>query len=156
MIATHFIIITMLFSLFAPLQHEPSGIGELRRMDDVVYQSRKAESVSRGVIRTLTMEITAYSEHYESCGKLPTDPAYGITASGEKVRKGIVAADTRVIPMHSLIEIEGYGRFEVKDTGSAIQGNKLDIYLPSHQEAVKFGRRKAKVHIIRLGRGDVL
>ena len=151
MIGSTFIIIAMLFNLSIP--PDPlCSIGELRRMDDVVYQqSSRTEPVSRGAIRTLSMEITAYSEHYESCGKHPGEPGYGITASGEKVREGIVAADTRVLPMHSIIEIEGYGRFEVKDTGSAIKGNKLDLYLPSHKSALKWGRKTLKVHIIRLG-----
>ena len=83
-------------------------------------------------------------------------PDYGRTASGEMVRRGIVAVDTDVIPMHSLIRIEGAGDlsgvYEVKDTGGAIKGIRVDIYVPTKHEAYKFGKRDIKVFILREGK----
>ena len=132
-------------------------MGELKVIENAemnLTKKREVAEVSRGALRTLQMEVTAYSEHYESCGKHPGEEGYGITASGEPVRLGIVAADPKVLPLHSLIYVEGIGKLEVKDTGSAIKGNKLDLYLPSHKSAVQWGRKTLKVTILRIGRVD--
>lgn len=99
------------------------------------------------------MMATAYTE---AEGAFPSDhPAYGTTASGEKVRRGIIAADTDVLPMHSKVYVkadEWSGIYEVKDTGGAIVGNKIDIYVPTKDEAFKFGRRNVEVFVIEYGK----
>lgn len=100
----------------------------------------------------MEVEVTAYTEAEDECGKPVGHPAYGITASGEKVRRGIIAVDTSVIPMHSKVVIEGLGKWSgeyvAKDTGGAIVGNRVDIYVPTKQEAFELGRRKAKLYIV--------
>ena len=100
----------------------------------------------------IEVEVTAYTEAEDECGKPVGHPAYGITASGEKVRRGIIAVDTSVIPMHSKVVIEGLGKWSgeyvAKDTGGAIVGNRVDIYVPTKQEAFELGRRKAKLYIV--------
>lgn len=93
-------------------------------------------------------EITAYTAGFESCGKLPTDPSYGITASGIKVREGIIATDIRYIPFGTKVYIEGLGVFESQDVGGDIKGNRIDIYMESLQDALKFGRQFRKVIIL--------
>ena len=96
-------------------------------------------------------EITAYTAGYESCGKLPSHPAYGITANGNKVKKGIVAVDTRVLPFGSIIYIEGVGVFTADDTGGDIKGNRIDIYMENLDDAIKFGRQFKKVYVLKKG-----
>lgn len=100
----------------------------------------------------MEVEVTAYTEAEDECGKPVGHPAYGITASGEKVRRGIIAVDTSVIPMHSKVIIEGLGKWSgeyvAKDTGGAIVGNRIDIYVPTKQEAFELGRRKAKLYVV--------
>lgn len=100
----------------------------------------------------MEVEVTAYTEAEDECGKPIGHPAYGITASGEKVRRGIIAVDTSVIPMHSKVIIEGLGKWSgeyvAKDTGGAIVGNRIDIYVPTKQEAFELGRRKAKLYMV--------
>ena len=100
----------------------------------------------------MDIEVTAYTEAEDECGKPIGHPAYGITASGEKVRRGIIAVDTSVIPMHSKVLITGLGKwsgeYEAKDTGGAIVGNRVDIYVPTKKEAFELGRRKAKLYIL--------
>ena len=107
-------------------------------------------------IAGLHFVATAYTAAEDECGKPMGHPDYGRTASGEMVRRGIVAVDTDVIPMHSLIRIEGAGDlsgfYEVKDTGGAIKGNRVDIYVPTKHEAYKFGKRDIKVFILREGK----
>lgn len=96
-------------------------------------------------------EITAYTAGFESCGKLPSHPAYGITANGNKVKKGIVAVDTRVLPFGSIIYIEGVGVFTADDTGGDIKGNRIDIYMENLDDAIKFGRQFKKVYVLKKG-----
>jgi 3D (Asp-Asp-Asp) domain-containing protein len=78
----------------------------------------------------------------------------GKTASGAMVRRGIVAADPRVLPLGTRISVSGSshsGTYLVADTGGVIKGRIIDIWVPSCGEAVAFGRRKVTVTI--LGRG---
>lgn len=72
----------------------------------------------------------------------------GRTASGELVRKGIIAADPRILPLGTKVHIEGMGEFVVKDTGGAIKGMRIDIWIPSTKDALKFGRRQVKLKVI--------
>lgn len=72
----------------------------------------------------------------------------GITASGLRVRKGLVAVDPRVIPLGTKVKVEGIGILLAADTGGAIKGNRLDIFLESHAEAIAFGRQKRRVTIL--------
>ena len=120
-------------------------------LDKPIVEEIRTDTVSRGEKRYVECEITAYTEHYASTGKTPSHPAYGIMASGEKVRPGVAAADLKVFPMHSILIVEGVGVVEVKDTGSAIIGNKLDLYFESEKDAIEWGRKTRKVYIVRLG-----
>lgn len=75
----------------------------------------------------------------------------GRTASGEQVRRGIIAADRRILPLGTVVHIEGMGTFVVKDTGGAIKGNRIDIWMPNG--AMKFGRRRVQLRVISKPRG---
>lgn len=72
----------------------------------------------------------------------------GRTASGKNTRQGIIAADPRVLPLGTKVHIEEHGTFVVADTGGAIKGNKIDIWVSSKAEALKFGRKKVKLKIL--------
>lgn len=77
-----------------------------------------------------------------------------VTASGVTSKYGIVAADPRVLPIGSIVKVfagEYTGLYTVMDTGGSIKGNIIDIYLTNHQEAVKFGRRKIGIEVLRFG-----
>ena len=74
----------------------------------------------------------------------------GRTASGGSVRRGIVAADTRILPLGTRINISAgaySGTYTVADTGGAVRGRILDIWVPNCSEAIKFGRRSIKVSV---------
>lgn len=97
---------------------------------------------------TFIAECTAYTEGIESCGKLPTHPAYGITASGKRVKEGMIAVDTRYIPFGTRVYIEGLGVYVAEDTGGAIKGNRIDIYMSDLNKAIEFGRQNRRVIIL--------
>lgn len=74
------------------------------------------------------------------------------TASGTKPKANYtIAVDTRIIPLDSILYIEGFGYFIAQDTGSAIKGNRIDIFVDSHQQALKLGRKKANVYLLKKG-----
>jgi 3D (Asp-Asp-Asp) domain-containing protein len=78
----------------------------------------------------------------------------GKTASGAPVRRGIVAADPRILPLGTRINISGSshsGTYLVADTGGVIKGRIIDIWVPSCAEAIRHGRRKITVTV--LGKG---
>ena len=74
------------------------------------------------------------------------------TASGTPPQRGIVAADPAVLPLGSRIRVRGAGSYSgdyvVRDTGGKIQGRKIDIYIPKHAQAKRFGRRHVKVEVL--------
>lgn len=94
--------------------------------------------------------LTAYSADAASTGKNPGDAGYGITASGTTVTEGrTIAVDKKVIPMGWWVYIDGIGYRRAEDTGSAIKGNKIDVYFDSHSYANKFGvKRGYTVYVI--------
>jgi len=79
----------------------------------------------------------------------------GTTAAGTRTHTGIVAADPRVLPVGSVLRIVTptrlAGIYTVMDTGSAVKGRVLDIFMPSCEHAVEFGRRSVRVEILRRG-----
>lgn len=73
------------------------------------------------------------------------------TATGERLRKGIVAVDPKVIPMHTKMFITGsveYGLGVAEDTGGVIKGNIVDLAYMSYDECIQFGRRQMQVYIL--------
>lgn len=91
-------------------------------------------------IKTLKMESTAYYGH-------------GITASGLKpVRNpngvSTIAVDPKVIPLGTKVYVSGYGVAIAADTGGAIKGNIIDVFLNSHAECISWGRRQVTVQIL--------
>lgn len=94
-------------------------------------------------------KLTAYCNCRKCCGRW----AGGPTASGTMPAEGrTVAVDKKVIPLGTRVYIEGYGEFIAEDTGSAIKGNRIDIYMDSHYDARNFaggnGSCKREVWIV--------
>jgi len=100
--------------------------------------------------RVLKMEVTAYCPCKKCCGK----GARGITASGARISHNdglFVAADTTLLPFRTKLLIPGYASGKavpVLDRGGAIKGNRLDVFFPTHEQALKWGRRTIDVTII--------
>jgi 3D (Asp-Asp-Asp) domain-containing protein len=82
----------------------------------------------------------------------------GRTASGHKVRPGIIAADPRVLPLGTVVHLQAgeySGVYTVLDTGGAIKGRLIDVYVPTRKEALNFGRRQVKLRVIGSTRATV-
>ena len=96
-----------------------------------------------------TFVITHYDNCKLCCGKEIGQPAYGITASGKRASTGTIAVDPKIIPLGSLVEIEGLGVFRAEDTGGAIKGKRIDIWCRNHQIAQHLGVKKLNVKIVK-------
>ena len=75
----------------------------------------------------------------------------GRTASGKPVARGLIAADRRVLPIGTRVRLEAgsySGEYTVADTGGAVRGRKIDIWMPSTHEAMRFGRRPVKLTVL--------
>ncbi len=81
----------------------------------------------------LYCESTAYTgDGITATGTVPVYNPNGIST---------IAVDPRVIPLGSLVYVDGYGKAVAADTGGAIQGSIIDIYVNSHDHATSWGRK---------------
>ncbi|HEX8177511.1 MAG TPA: 3D domain-containing protein [Pyrinomonadaceae bacterium] len=78
----------------------------------------------------------------------------GRGASGLGVRTGTIAADPRVLPFGTRVRLDAgpySGEYVVTDSGSAVKGNKIDVWVPTNKEACRFGRRNVKLTVLSYG-----
>lgn len=108
-----------------------------------------------------SVEVTAtgYTAGIESTGKVPTDPEYGITYSGVRVKRDIystIAADLSVFPIGTILYIPNYGYGVVADKGGAIKGNDIDLYFDTVSDVYnEWGKRKLAVYVVKEGNGTL-
>lgn len=104
------------------------------------------QQVSRGVTTGTEYYVTAtaYTAYCNGCS--------GRTATGFNLRANpnakVIAVDPRVIPLGTKVYVEGYGYAVAADTGGAIKGYKIDLFMPSKSEAYHWGRKKVKIKIL--------
>ncbi|MDN3451166.1 ubiquitin-like domain-containing protein [Planococcus sp. APC 3906] len=94
--------------------------------------------------RTLIVSATAYTASCTGCS--------GITATGINLKANpglkVIAVDPNVIPLGSKVYVEGYGYAVAGDTGGAIKGNKIDLFMAKQSSAIAFGRQQVKVTVL--------
>lgn len=120
--------------------------------DQVVAVGTKAEEVadvqvSRGndsVAKEFYVRATAYTASCNGCS--------GTTATGVNLKANpnakVIAVDPNVIPLGTKVYVEGYGYAVAADTGSAIKGNKIDVFLSSKSAAYRWGSKNVKIKIL--------
>lgn len=107
-----------------------------------VVQQPAAGAVSRGGAapvnyrKVFRMTATAYTHTGNN------------TATGVYPRLGTVAVDPRVIPLGSKLYVEGYGYGRAEDTGGAIKGQRIDVFLDTNRECIQWGRRPVTVYLL--------
>ncbi len=104
--------------------------------------------------KVLEMNATAYTSRFSCTGKNPGDPEFGICYTGMNAREGIIAVDTKVIPLYTKVYVEvvgstkDYGFAIAGDIGSAIKGNLIDLYFDSGEAVDSWGKKKVRVYIL--------
>jgi 3D (Asp-Asp-Asp) domain-containing protein len=113
---------------------EAAPPNETKAAVDKTETGAEAEAASPAV----TFTATAYSLR-------------GRTASGAGVRRGIIAADRKILPLGTRVRLEAgaySGEYVVADTGGAVRGRKIDIWMPHTSEAMRFGRRPVRLTVL--------
>lgn len=122
---------------------------ERREPEPVVFQmGRSGFAASRGTYvrhRVLSMSATGYDASPQTIGPGAT----GRTRTGRWAEYGVVAVDPRVIPLNTIVYVEGYGFALACDTGGAIKGNRIDLCFDSRSTALHYGRKRVRVHVLR-------
>lgn len=122
---------------------------------DAAKPNELAESAKPVTAATVTEKPEPEAADYEAApAQVFTATAYslrGRTASGKLVTRGLIAADRRVLPLGTRVRIEAgsySGEYTVADTGGAVRGRKIDIWVPNTGEAMRFGRRPIKLTVL--------
>lgn len=127
--------------------------------DEIDAPKKLEEALDLGQYPTKKVLATGYTAGAESTGKKPSHPQYGITYSGVKVKRDLystIAADTSVFPIGTILFIPDYGYGVVADTGSAIKGNRIDLYYQTVEEVFsKWGKKELEVYIVEYGNGKL-
>lgn len=106
-------------------------------------KTNEVTSSNGGTISLGEFKLTAYCACSKCCGKWAGSP----TASGVMPQANhTIAVDTSVIPFGTKVLING-NTYVAEDTGSGINGNKIDIYFNSHQDALNFGVQYKEVFV---------
>ncbi|WP_304980215.1 peptidoglycan-binding protein [Alkalihalobacillus sp. AL-G] len=105
---------------------------------------RRVAPRSAAVGKELNVESTAYTANCSGCS--------GITKMGINLKKypdgKVIAVDPSVIPLGSIVHVEGYGYAIAADIGGAIDGNKIDVFIPNRDDAYQWGRRDVHIRVI--------
>ncbi|WP_301107924.1 3D domain-containing protein [Sporosarcina sp.] len=109
--------------------------------------SKKSKLPSRnddGVVKEFTVSATAYTAHCNGCT--------GVTKTGLNLRKNpdlkVIAVDPSIIKLGTKVHVEGYGYAIAGDIGSAIKGNKIDVFIPNKTRAYQWGRKNVTIKIL--------
>ncbi|MCY8534453.1 ubiquitin-like domain-containing protein [Bacillus vallismortis] len=108
--------------------------------DSKTVVSRSNESTGK----VMTVSSTAYTASCSGCS--------GHTATGVNLKNNpnakVIAVDPNVIPLGSKVHVEGYGYAIAADTGSAIKGNKIDVFFPEKSSAYRWGNKTVKIKVL--------
>ncbi|MED4279502.1 3D domain-containing protein, partial [Priestia megaterium] len=107
-------------------------------------QAAQQQSQQQASGKSMTVEATAYTANCAGCS--------GTTATGVNLKSNpnqrVIAVDPSVIPLGSKVYVEGYGQAVAADTGGAIKGNRIDVFVSSDSAAQDWGRRSVKITVI--------
>jgi uncharacterized protein YabE (DUF348 family) len=103
--------------------------------------------------KKLRVKSTAYTTDYNRDGK-PDNPYKNRTATGTIARRNkngysTIAVDPRIISLGTKVYVEGYGLAIAEDTGSAVKGNKIDVFVNSYYEAMRWGIKTLNIYILK-------
>ena len=113
--------------------------------------------IGDGYIRLATGEVLTYTQTdtVQATGYTHTDAGCDYTtATGTTVRRGTVAVDPRFIPYGTrmfIVSNDGevvYGIAVAEDCGGAIKRDRMDLYFPTYEECIQFGRRRCTLYFL--------
>ncbi|MCY8498619.1 3D domain-containing protein, partial [Bacillus atrophaeus] len=124
-----------------PKQESKAAAETSEKTEEQPVQSNTSNQNAK---KELTVTATAYSANDGGIS--------GVTATGVDLNKNpnakVIAVDPKVIPLGSKVYVEGYGEATAADTGGAIKGNKIDVFVPKTSDAHNWGVRTVKVKVL--------
>ncbi|KHF40197.1 LysM peptidoglycan-binding and 3D domain-containing protein [Halalkalibacter okhensis] len=121
---------------------EATPVKEQTEKTEAPAESEQSDS-NEDIAKELTVTATAYTASCNGCS--------GITATGlnllDNPDKKVISVDPSVIPLGSEVYVEGYGHAVAGDTGGAIKGNKIDLFIPNKQDAINWGVQEVNVKV---------
>lgn len=100
----------------------------------------ETEEASTSYKATYKMEATAYAgDTITATGVAPVRNPNGLST---------IAVDPSIIPLGSKVYIPGYGEAIAEDTGGAIKGHRIDLFLNSENECINWGRRNVTLYVL--------
>ncbi|MFX3658531.1 MAG: 3D domain-containing protein [Ectobacillus sp.] len=135
------------------LQEVQGQLQEAHREMENAAMALPSRSNASGAVRTLQMRATAYSADPAENGgtyngKVLTKTGYNLTDNSDAK---VIAVDPSVIPLGSTVWVEGYGYAKAIDTGSAIKGNRIDVFIADKQAGREWGVRNVQVKVLTEG-----
>jgi uncharacterized protein YabE (DUF348 family) len=116
----------------------------------VVTKQAVNEVLAVGTRRTISRGGSTYSY-----SKVVSMKATAYTHTGNRTASGVyptvgytVAVDPNVIPLGTMLYVEGYGYARAEDTGGLIKGNRIDVFLNTESECVNWGVRTVRVYVL--------
>lgn len=107
-----------------------------------VTKNKKTTTTKKG--KYITFNVSFYCPCRKCCGNY----ANGITASGKYAKANHTIAAPKGYSFGTKIYLEGMGTYTVEDRGGAIYGNRIDVYVNSHSEALKLGRKQIRGYVV--------
>ena len=120
------------------IENPGAVVDDKKLVKKTVSEGKVASAASAAGISKGSFSATAY------CLK-------GRTALGHGVRRGIIAADPRILRLGSKVTLNAgaySGQYLVSDTGGGVRGKEIDIWVPSCSEARRFGRRTVTISLL--------
>ncbi|WP_010632383.1 peptidoglycan-binding protein [Sporolactobacillus vineae] len=116
----------------------------VQQQHSVSAKRQARQTVKHASVKEFYVSSTAYTANCSGCS--------GTTATGinllQHPNARVVAVDPSVIPLGTKLYVEGYGQAVAGDTGGAIKGLKIDVFLNNNQQALQWGRRTVKVRVL--------
>lgn len=101
------------------------------------------KSASTKSYKEITVKATAYTASCKGCS--------GITYTGINLKKNpyakVISVDPKVIPLGSKVYVPGYGEAIAGDKGSAVRGNKIDVFISNKQRALQWGSKTVTIKV---------
>src|SRR5699024_8863542 len=146
-------------SMTTSLKTRDNLTGILHHITSNAYSPAMTEQIITELFPKDRVVATGYTAGKESTGKTKDHPEYGITYSGVEASRGVystIAADLTVYPLGTIMYIPAYGFGVVADKGSAIKGNKIDLYFQTVDDVYKeWGKKELDVFILKMGDGQI-
>lgn len=143
---------------FEPYENEPSKsavgasppappVSEKKKATTSTHAAETKKSTATvpvGGGAEMLVTATAYTAYCTGCSGTT---AYGIDLRANPNQK-VIAVDPKIIPLGTKVWVEGYGEAIAGDTGGAIKGNKIDVFIPSQESALAWGVKQVKIKVL--------